>query len=98
MSDEQQLFSMLGASRISICAPQMLVAFWASSLSCLLGTILLTLSLWSSIPLLEEAFEVKLLADVQTCAVVIALIALVSISATVFSSMVAASLTKPLKF
>lgn len=98
MSDEQRLFSMLGASRISICAPQMLVAFWASSLSCLFGTTLLTLSLWSSIPLLEEAFEVKLLADVQTCAAVIALIALVTIFATVFSSMVAASLTKPLKF
>ncbi len=98
MIDEQRLFGMLGASRFSICAPQMLVALWASLLSCLFGSMLLALSLWSSIPLLEEAFEVKLLADVQTCAAVIALIALVTIFATVFSSMVAASLTKPLKF
>ena len=98
MSDEQRLFGMLGASRFSICAPQMLVAFWASLLSCLFGSMLLALSLWGSIPLLEEAFEVKLLADVQTCAAVIALIALMTIFATVFSSMVAASLTKPLKF
>lgn len=98
MIDEQRLFGMLGASRFSICAPQMLVALWASLLSCLFGSMLLALSLWSSIPLLEEAFEVKLLADVQTCAAVIALIALVTIFATVFSSMAAASLTKPLKF
>ena len=98
MKEEQMLLLMLGAGRFAVCGPQLLIAFWASGLSCLIGVLLLSVTMWLSVPLLESAFEVTLLPPLTSCLLICLLTACAMIFLTVLSSFLSSGQSQALKF
>ena len=98
LRSERELLLMLGASDWAVRGPQMIAAALSSLLGCIIGGVLLLATTLTSVPLLEEAFELTLMPHWSVFAAVYLSVSLATILLSVIVSYFIAGATSPRTF
>lgn len=98
MKNEQQLLMMLGGSNWPVRGPLIVASFIAAIISCVIGGLLYAITIYISIPLLENAFEVHLMPFWYVNILGYVLLTLVVCLFVVGWAFIIAGRTKPLDF
>lgn len=95
---EQKLLLMLGAPLFKVALPQLLTSLVTSLTACVFGGLLLGLTTWASVPLLEEAFETTLLPGLGATVITVLSVACAIVGLSVASALVVTEQNPPMEF